>query len=75
MKKRVTETSMYFTAALCLYSCTEMNLQCWLTYNSKMQISTEHLTQLLLSKTDTVHNACAFTVCVSVCGCLGGGLT
>lgn len=45
-----------------------------------MQISTGHLTQFSLSKTDSVHNVnvnvgpCVF-VCVSVCGCLGGGLT
>ncbi len=72
---------MYFNAAFCLYSCTEINLQCWLTYNSKMQISTEHLTHFLL--TDTVHNVnacvcvciCFHCVCVSVCWFLGGGLT
>ena len=57
---------MYLTM-FSLFTFTEMNLLCWLGYNSKMLISTEHLTQFSLSKTDTVHNV---NVCMTACVCV-----
>lgn len=57
-----------YLSTFCLYLCAEMKQRlCWLKYKSKMQNSTEHLSQISLSITDTVHKCVCDCMCVCLC--------